>query len=114
MKYFVYKILFNVAINSTQKEALNAFNRYLPNRIIINTSIPLLNKFALGEEIGNELEVESESQFDINTLNVAITMANEDLGSDIIKSVTPINTNIVDEEETEVRDISIDLVDLSK
>lgn len=97
MRYFIYKISFNVSINATQKEALNALNRYLPDQIIVNTSIPLSNRFALGEETGSEIEVESENQFDINALNVAITMANEDLGSAIIKSVIPLSTNIIDE-----------------
>jgi|GEM_PF-5527803 len=109
MKYLVYEILFNVSVNSVQKEALNALNRHLPGQIIVNTSIPLSNIFALGEEVGDKIEVESESQFDVTTLNIAITMSNEDLGSDVIESIALTSTNIVD-----MRDISTDLVDLSE
>ena len=110
MKYFVYEISFNVFINSTQKEALNALNKHLPGQIIVNTSIPLSNKFALGEEIKDKLEVESESQFDVTTLNIAITMANADLGLDIIKSIALTGTNII---EGSAEGILTDLVDLS-
>jgi len=114
MKYLVYEIVFSVSINSVQKDALNALNRHLPGQIIVNTSIPLSNRFALGEEVGDKIEVESESQFDITTLNMAITMANEDLGSDVIESITITNTNIVDEEFTAVGNVLTDLVDLSE
>ena len=108
--YIVYKITFNVSINNVQKEALNALNKHLPGQIIVNTSISISDKFALGEEIGLELEIESKDKFDINALNLAITLANEDLRSEVIESITPIGKNILSEDD---EDIMTALVDLS-
>ena len=108
--YVVYKITFNVSINNVQKEALNALNKHLPGQIIVNTSISISDKFALGEEIGLELEIESKDKFNINVLNMAITLANEDLRSEVIESITPIGKNILSEDD---EDIMTALVDLS-
>lgn len=109
-QYFIYKITFDVSINNAQKDALNILDNHLPSQIIVNTSIPISKQFALGEEIGLELEVESEDEFDINTLNIAITLSNEDLGSNVIRSITPIGTNILNEDG---EGVLTDLVDLS-
>jgi len=99
-----------VSINHVQKEALNALNRHLPGQIVVNTSISISDRFALGDEIGLDLEIESKDKFDINALNMAITLANEDLGSEVIESITPVGTNILSEGG---EGIMTDLVDLS-
>jgi len=82
-KYFIYKIIFDTSANKHQKNALNVLNQHLPGQLIVNTSLPMSKKFANGEEIGTELEIESETEFDMNTMNIALTLTNTDLGSDM-------------------------------
>jgi hypothetical protein len=112
MKYYVYEILFSVSINAAQKNALEKLNDNLPDQIIVNTALPTSNDFAMGKEIGNKLEVESETNFDMNTLNIAVTLTNEELGSEIIESITPTATNIVGGDDAEVLTDLVSLIEV--
>jgi hypothetical protein len=112
-QYFIYKITFSTGANNFQRNAIDILNKHLPGQIIVNTSLPISKKFAEGKDIGTELEIESETEFDMNTMNIALTLANKDIGSEIIKAVAPVAVSIVDK-EGDINNIVVDLVGLSE
>lgn len=107
-KYLVYKVTFLKADNALQKSALNALNKHLKGRIIVNTSMPVSALFAEGGNIGTELEIESSVTFSKTELDASILLTNKDLGVDIIDRIEGIGENIIDSNND--NDIYIDLV----
>lgn len=98
-KYYVYNVTFETNKNELQKEALEILGSFLPGQIIINTSMPTSALFFTGGAIGTELEVESTTKFSKTVLNVAITLTNENIGTDTILSIEYAGENIIDDSD---------------